>query len=231
MSGGDQTTESFLVETRVHGRYLVRSAANGEATDAAGAPVLVGFHGYAENAERHLQALVLIPAISTWHVVAVQALHPFYNPKTGEVLASWMTKLDREEAIADNIAFVGRVVGDALGRLEVEGPLVFAGFSQGTAMAYRAAFGAGRDCHAVVALAGDLPPELRSAEDGRVPPKVLIGRGTRDEWYDEAKMESDVARLESMGSEVETCVFDGGHEWGAEFLSACARFLRSLTAS
>ncbi|MDH3745102.1 MAG: phospholipase [Acidobacteriota bacterium] len=229
MSIGDQTTESFLVEARVRGRYLVRSAV--EAEDHSGAPVLVGFHGYAENAERHLQALVLVPAISTWHVVAVQALHPFYNPKTGEVVAGWMTKLDREEAIADNISYVDRVVTDALGRLTVDGPLVFAGFSQGTAMAYRAALGTSHKVGAVVALAGDLPPEIHPGESATGPEKVLIGRGTQDEWYDEAKMESDVARLESMGSKVETCVFDGGHEWGTEFLSACATFLRSLSKS
>ena len=42
--------------------------------------------------------------------IAVQALHSFYVPKTGEVVASWMTKLNRDEAIADNLEYVRRVV-------------------------------------------------------------------------------------------------------------------------
>ena len=222
MSDSDQALEVWHVETTVHGRYLARAAAESQA-----ASVLVGFHGYAENADRHLQALVEIPGLSAWHLVAVQALHPFYNARTGEVLASWMTKLDREQAIADNVAYVDRVVTDALARLPAEGSVAFVGFSQGTAMAYRAAAGASQACDAIVALAGDLPPEIHPGESS-LPRRILIGRGTQDEWYDEAKMESDVARLQSMGSDVETCVFEGGHHWSAEFNSVCSRFLRSL---
>ena len=47
-----------------------------------------------------------------------------------------MTRQDREAAIADNIDYVDRVV--AATRTAAE-PLVFAGFSQGVAMAFRAA--------------------------------------------------------------------------------------------
>jgi hypothetical protein len=62
------------IETRVHGRYLVRT---GPGTGAAG--LLVGFHGYAEDAAIHLHALSAIPEIDRWLIVSVQALHPFYT--------------------------------------------------------------------------------------------------------------------------------------------------------
>ena len=223
MSESDQGVEVRPARAEVQGRYLLRRAAG----DGA-APILVCLHGYGENAERLLEAVVEVPVASAWHLVAIQALHPFYNPRTGEVLASWMTKLDREEAIRDNITYVGRVVGEVKNELapgDADRPLVFLGFSQGTAMAYRAAFGGGHDCAGVVALAGDFPHEIMPREGG-AHPRVLIGRGTEDEWYDEAKMENDLARLSAFDVEVETCVFDAGHEWTPEFRSCCADFLR-----
>ncbi|MCP4203984.1 MAG: phospholipase [bacterium] len=209
------------VATQVHGRALLRHAS------VSPAPLLVGFHGYGENAERLLEAIVEIPGISKWHVVVVQALHPFYNSKTGEVVASWMTKVDRDLAIQDNIKYVARALDEAKKSLDLEEPTAFLGFSQGTAMAYRAAGAAGHGCDGLIALAGDAPVEIAD-ESAQALSRVLIGRGTADTWYDEAKMESDVARLQGRGTRVETCVFEGGHEWTAQFRRAARDFLQSL---
>ena len=92
------------IVTSVHGTYLLE-------VPPSPAGCLVGFHGYGENAERHLAELRRIPGAAGWALCAVQALHPFYN-RQGEVIASWMTRFNREEAIADNIAFVGGVVAE-----------------------------------------------------------------------------------------------------------------------
>ena len=209
--------------TSVHGRYLVRGP-------GGSAPLLVGFHGYAEDAARHLQALDRIPGVERWRRVAVDALHPFYERKTGEVVGSWMTRRDRELAIADNLRYVGRVVEAARGDGDGssgERPLVFAGFSQGVAMAFRAAAGAGHPCHGLIVNGGDVPPELAAAEGLALPP-VLLGRGRRDEWYPAAQAERDVALLRSRAIPVRCVVFDGGHEWAAEFAQAAGQFLAAV---
>src|SRR2546426_10422321 len=52
-----------VIEARVHGRYLVRSASDREA-----AGLLVGFHGYAQDAAIHLNALSAIPDVHAWLV-------------------------------------------------------------------------------------------------------------------------------------------------------------------
>jgi predicted esterase len=197
-----------LVETRIHGRCLTRLTDNPAGT-------LIGFHGYAENAERHARELVRIPGADRWSVIAVQALHPFYVPKTGEVVANWMTSLNREEAIADNLEYVRRVVAS----VSVRRPLVFLGFSQGAAMAYRAA--AAIECDGVIVLGGDVPPDVDAAS---LPP-ALLGRGTRDEWYTAEKFEKDISFLPGA----KTVVFDGGHEWTEEFRIAAGEFLASLS--
>jgi predicted esterase len=207
------------IAAAVHGHYWVRPAAGG-----APAPWLVGFHGYGENAESLLAAADQIPGAASWHLASVQALHPFYT-RRGDVVAGWMTRFDRELAIADNTAYAAKAVEALRGELATSGAPVFAGFSQGVAMAYRAA--AAVPCRGLVALAGDVPPEV----DVRRLPPVLIGRGLGDTWYDEAKMSADLERLEAAGVSVETCVFEGGHEWTADFRRAVARFLARTAAS
>jgi len=210
------------IAATTHGRYLVAAA------DAPGpAPLLVGFHGYGEHAERHLAELDRIPGSERWTRVAVQALHRHYSESRRHVVGSWMTRQDRELAIADNVAYVRDVVGAVRREYETTGALVCCGFSQGVAMAYRAGLRAGRVCRGIIALAGDVPPELRSDPALAWPP-VLVGRGRLDAWYTQEKMDADLAFLGGTGSPAIPLVFDGGHEWTDEFRAEAGRFLSGL---
>jgi predicted esterase len=202
----------------VHGRYLLEIP-----PEPQGLPLVVGFHGYGENAEKSLDELRRLPGASRWVLCAAQALHPFYN-RTGDVIASWMTRQQRERAIVDNIRYVSSVVTEVKRELPISERLVYLGFSQGAAMAYRAAAGSGHACQGVIVLGGDVPPELADRKLEGFPP-VLLGRGASEEWYDAAKMEHDVELLRGKGVEVHPCVFQGGHEWTDEFRAAAGRFL------
>jgi len=217
----EERREERHIATLVHGRFLVEAPA-----DPAGCPLLVGFHGYGETADKSLEELRKIPGAAQWVLCAVQGLHPFYN-RTGDVIASWMTRQDRELAIADNIRYAASVVAEMQRTLPVSGRLAFLGFSQGAAMAYRAAAGSGHACHGVVVLGGDVPPELETRDLGLFPP-VLLGRGSSEEWYDAAKMEHDVELLRRKSIDVRPLVFTGGHEWTNEFRAAAGTFLREV---
>src|SRR5919198_5861209 len=92
------------IEARTHGRFLVRVP-----SVAPPWPLLVGFHGYAETAGDHLEALQTIPGTERWLLVAVQGLHRFYT-RSDRVVASWMTREDRELAIGDNVDYVSHVL-------------------------------------------------------------------------------------------------------------------------
>jgi predicted esterase len=199
-----QHTEHTIAAT-THGRFLVRN----------GPPerLLIGFHGYGENADIHLDDLTAIPGTDQWTVVAIQALNRFYIHRTDETAGCWMTRQNRELAIADNIAYVRSVVAT----FPQPKTLVFAGFSQGVAMAYRAA--ASIRCDGVIVLGGDLPPDVTA----NLPP-VLVGRGTKDDWYTQEKLEKDLKFLQSI-TQVTSCVFEGRHEWTDEFRAAASRFL------
>jgi predicted esterase len=168
-----------------------------------------------------MSVLESIAGADRWLLVAVQGLHRFYT-KGGDVVASWMTKEDRELAISDNVAYVGAVLDAVRAECSTRAPLVFIGFSQGTAMAFRAA--AHFSAAGLIVVGADVPPDVASGTSVPLPP-VLYGRGRRDDLYSAEFHAKDVAALERMGARVETVTYEGAHELSADFLSAVARTL------
>lgn len=213
-------TEVRTLRAETQGRYLVETARE----PGAGGDLLVGFHGYGQHAEHLLQDLRRIPGAEGWTLVSVQALHRFYSRHTQEVVGSWMTSLDREQAIEDNLAYLDRVL-EALRAEGHRGRLVFAGFSQGAAMAWRAT--AHTSCHGLLVLGGDLPPDVAGLPDLTLPP-TLLGRGEGDTFYPAPQLEQDLARLADRGFNPKVVRFEGGHEWAPGFLEAAGSFLRDL---
>jgi len=199
--------ETHLISATTHGRYLVRPSS---------ARFLVGFHGYGQTAEIQMRDMEKIPGAEGWTLVSVQALHPFYA-REGKVGACWMTPLDREEAIADNILYVQRVMETFPERER----LVFAGFSQGVAMAWRAATNI--PCDGIISLSGDVPPDITAP---KLPP-ALLGRGKYENWYSEENLKKDLSFIDGR-SDVTTCVFTGGHEWTDEFRAVAGEWLKRL---
>ena len=208
------------IRVQTHGRYLV------EPPSASGpAPMLVGFHGYAESPEVQLDRLRAIPGAEHWLCVSIQGLHRFYQRRTVDIVSSWMTRQDRELAIADNVAFVSEVVDAARGEWPHTSTVIFAGFSQGVAMAYRAAAAAKPAVAGVISVGGDVPPELDAAMLSRVP-AALLCRGKQDLLYEKSTYENDLRRLQEAGSDVRPIEFDGGHEWAADVLRVASQFLQ-----
>jgi predicted esterase len=208
-----------IVAATVHGRYLAIPPATSKP-----APVLAGFHGYAEDAEAQLERLRAIPEGRRWICVSIQALHRFYERRTERVIASWMTRQDRELAIADNLAYVATCLDAVFAEWPTIPKVVFAGFSQGVAMAFRAAVNTTRGVAGVIAVGGDVPPELSPDALKRVS-AALIARGTSDDWYTKKKFGDDERRLRDCSVNVRALEFNGGHEWSSEVVSAASGFL------
>ena len=205
----------------MHGRYLVQPPGG-----PLPAPMLVGFHGYGESAEEMVDRLRSIEGADRWLIVSIQALNRFYHRRTNAVIAGWMTRQDRELAIADNLEYVGAVVDSVAQEWKSVPPVVFAGFSQGVAMAFRAAAALRHDSCAVVAAGGDVPPELDPESLRRIG-AVLLCHGRGDEWYTRDKWEADLNRLRHAGVRTEPVEFGGGHEWSADVRHAAADFLEA----
>jgi predicted esterase len=202
------------VPARTHGRVLLREVARPSL-------VVTGFHGYMENAEIQMDRLAGLPASDRWTLIAVQGLHRFYRGRSEEVVASWMTRQDRELMIDDNVEYANEV----LDRVRVPGvPVVTTGFSQGAAMAYRAGVRARQPVAAIVAVGGDIPPELLADSHALFPP-VFIVRGDKDDWYTPEKLKKDLAALRARSVEAEVFVHVGGHEWTPHVSTAVSTFI------
>ena len=206
-----------VVETATHGRYLLEGPA--DATT-----LVAGFHGYGETAEVQMERLRRLPGASDCLLASVQSLHLFYT-KANEVVGSWMTRLGREHAIADNARYVAAVVADVRRRCPAVDRVVYAGFSQGVAMAYRAAARAGHPGDGVLAIGGDLPPDVADDPTAHLPP-VLLARGLGDEWFTDAKLQRDLETLRARRVPVESVVFEGGHEWPEPMFASASELLR-----
>ena len=217
MDSHDILTTAIAATT--HGRVLTKRA-----PQPLG--VLAGFHGYYENADIQLGRLAAIPGAEAWTLVSIQGLHRFYRARTEDVVASWMTKQDRELAIADNIAYVDAAMAAALHGVALS-PLVCAGFSQGVAMAFRAGVRGRARTSGIIAVGGDVPPELLADAEARFPP-VLLVRGAQDDYYPRHQFDGNAAALRSRGADVTTVVVEGMHDWTAEVSEAAGAFLRRL---
>jgi predicted esterase len=194
--------------------------------------MLVGFHGYAEDAEAQLERLRAIPESTGWLTVSIQGLHRFYQRRTDRVVASWMTRQDRELAIADNIAYVAKCIDAAAAEwptITTIPTIVFAGFSQGVGMAFRAAVNSTHSVAGVIAAGGDIPPELTPDALKRVN-AALIARGRSDDPYPKEKFADDQRRLRECSVSVRALEFNGGHEWSGEVVAAASHFLRDITS-
>jgi predicted esterase len=209
--------EVLSIAATTHGRVLVRRA-------AAPRGILAGFHGYLENAAIQLARLESIPGADQWTLVSVQGLHRVYRGRTSDVVASWMTSQDREDMIADNVAYVAAALNAVTGG--ASGPVVYGGFSQGVAVAFRAAVRLG-GAAGIVAVGGDVPPELLADESAAFPAALLV-RGEKDAWYTPVKHDADVAALRARGVSVESVVHGDGHEWTADVSAAAAGWLERL---
>jgi len=207
---------TLSIEAPAHGRVLVRDVDSPRG-------LLVGFHGYAETAETQLERLAAVPGTDAWTLVAAQGLNRFYRGRTQDVVAGWMTRQDRDDAIRDNVAYVDNVIEATRTGSE---PIVFAGFSQGVAMAFRAAVLGRAGASGVIAVGGDIPPELLAGSASASPfPRVLLIRGATDDWYTAKKLDADMSALRARGEEPEAFTHDGGHEWTADVAMAAGDFL------
>ena len=186
-------------------------------------------HGYGQLAGRFLRHFDPL-ADGSRLVVAPEGLSRFYlgsgagrNDKIG---ASWMTREDRLNEIADYIRYLDALHAEifrALGR--DPGRVRLLGFSQGTATVSRwATLGAVRPDRMIL-WGGEVPPDLDlvAAADALRRVRLILVAGDQDEYITGKVLARDEGRLREQGIPFETRRFSGGHELDAAVLGELAR--------
>jgi len=205
------------IETSINGNYLVQESLKKEKS-----PLLVGFHGYGESAEKQLDMLNKIPGMEKWILCSVQALHSFYNSKA-QIGYSWMTSADREYRIAENVEYINSVVREIKNLYKISNTTVLHGFSQGTSMAIRSAMLCDFTVSGVILLGGDIPLEFKVLDKVK---RILIARGNKDKFYAVSKWKNDVIRIKNSKVESKIVTFEGGHFGVDTYFNEAGEFLK-----
>jgi predicted esterase len=180
---------------------------------AAATEAWVVLHGYGQLASRFLRSVGAL-ATPGRLVVAPEGLSRFYlDAAGGKVGASWMTKEDRAEEIADYLAYLEQVRAALVPPV----PLTVLGFSQGVATAARWAVATTPAPIRLVCWGGLVPEELPPSRLASIRLTYVVGE--REEWAPPAAVEAQAASFRAAGVAVEVVRFDGGHEIRPEVLA------------
>lgn len=195
-----------------------RCAVRGPSDPAEATELWIVLHGYGQLAGEFLDGLRAIDD-GRRLLVAPEALSRFYDARSplerhadARVGASWMTREDRLEEIADHLGWLDRVHAHYTGAVAAGVPLTILGFSQGAAAASRwIARGGVAPAH-LICWGASVAPELPLG------PESLLGRtrctlvvGDRDRFVSAANLAAERDRLDAQGFRYAFETFEGGH--------------------
>lgn len=213
MTSSQQAPRIVTRPTRRTGRYALLGA---DATHAR--RVWIVLHGYAQLITRFARHFDGIVPPDTC-VVTPEGLSRFYidlpqpdGRHLQRVGATWMTREQREDDIADAMAWLDTVYDDVMGA-DQSRPLGLLAFSQGVATASRWMAHRALQPNAFVAWAGGLAHDV-SDDDLRAAlhrARVSVVRGDTDELVSEVQLHEQVARLHRLAPATAVVRFSGGH--------------------
>ena len=177
-------------------------------------------HGYRQTARRFARRFTAVDEPERI-VVVPEALSRFYvDPSPGRhgpehrVGASWMTREDRDNEIADYVAYLDALADEVTVTAPATRRRVVLGFSQGAHTASRWVVMGRADVPELVlwggGLATDLTPDALAA--GLEGVHVTFVRGTRDHHRVPREEAAQDALLEELGVPFRVLTFPGGHE-------------------
>ncbi|MFQ5605087.1 MAG: alpha/beta hydrolase [bacterium] len=183
-------------------------------------------HGYGQLAADFLKQFECLQKAQRL-LVAPEGLSRFYwQGFSGKVGASWMTREDRLQEIADYVRYLDAVYKEVVADIEHdEVKVVVLGFSQGTAAVCRWLMLGNAQADRLILWAGQIPPDLDLNQfrnlfrNGQL--SLVVGR--QDEIAKPELIAKEEARLNQHRIRYELLQFDGGHHIEAEVLKKLAQ--------
>ncbi len=174
--------------------------------------LIIALHGYGQHPRFFLQKLEVLAGNRSL-VVAPEGLHRFYTQgMSGRVGASWMTKEDRLNDIADQYTYFNQLLEQPHWNVAER---ILLGFSQGAAAAVRF-FCADEQQRftRLILWAGSFPPDLPLPENAErlnaVGIDVVIG--SADEFMQQNDVDDLVQRFEAANIRYRLHTFEGKHD-------------------
>jgi predicted esterase len=175
-------------------------------------------HGYGQLAGRFIENFTSIAQPGSLFV-APEGLHRFYidpPPRPAaqrRVGATWMTREDRDNDIADYVDYLDLLSAELTARAP-SARVRALGFSQGTATVLRWAVRGQATPAEVVLWAGEVPDDVDWTEGARklAQTRIRAIRGSRDENVPATVFQRNLETLKQVGLSYQMHEFDGGHK-------------------
>ena len=190
--------------------------------------VWIVLHGYGMLSEYFVKKFECIIDETTL-VIAPEATNRFYlGNNYNRVGASWMTKLDREQEISDNILFLDKlfsIIKKEIGHDNFK--LNTLGFSQGGPALVRWLMSNKLNTNSLILWGSDIPKDSLVTENksrwNSINLKIVIGKN--DEYINEEKKQEFVGVVKSYGLKYELIEYEGSHKIIEEELKKIANSL------
>lgn len=180
--------------------------------------IIIACHGYAQLANYFLKWFEPFQLKNTV-IIAPEGLSRFYwNGFSGNVVASWMTKVDREDDIKDYVNYLDQVVSSLQIKDNIK--LTAFGFSQGGATVCRWVTQSKHKFHNLILWAAVFPEDIavKSLEKSISTP-VQILFGDKDQFYNLEQVENLKNKLKTIEKSIDFTIFDGAHKIYSEPLN------------
>jgi predicted esterase len=174
-------------------------------------------HGYGMSAISMLKSVgVANKKDLLW--VAPEALSRFYwNGFSGPVVASWMTKDDRENEIRNYVNYLN-ALNDKINTNQK--PINILGFSQGVATACRWLAHSPLTCNKIVLWAGEPPPDIDYHQIKHKFKKMFVVYGNQDPFIQSTQIDKMNVVFEQAKIDFNRITFEGKHELNNEVIES-----------
>lgn len=177
-------------------------------------------HGFAQMAGdfiREFEPLALLDC----RIIAPEALNRFYaRGFDGKVVATWMTREDREAEIADYVAYLDGLYNQETNTLNTVAVKHILGFSQGATTVCRWVAARKPSFHHLWLCSGDLPHDLdwQAFVEAMQGKKLHMVIGINDPLIPADRKESTMLKIKEYGLNYELHEFNGAHVLNMEIL-------------
>ncbi|HHS95640.1 MAG TPA: phospholipase [Phaeodactylibacter sp.] len=172
-------------------------------------------HGYGQLASRFIQQFQLFDLKENF-ILAPEGFHRFYwKGFTGDVVASWMTKLDRLDDIADYTSFLQQLYAEYIALLPPDVEIILFGFSQGCATQCRWINACRPHFQRLILWGGVIPEDIdyKPLLPYLANKEIIFAYGDKDPFLNiENRIARHIALAKEKGLRMKTWQYEGKHE-------------------
>ncbi|PRY86601.1 alpha/beta hydrolase [Mongoliibacter ruber] len=176
--------------------------------------IIIALHGYGQLAEFFLRKLTPLFMEERVFVVPEATNYSYLEGFSGRVGANWMTRHERETAIANNHMYLNELLRAFLIKYQTPPKIKVLGFSQGAATATRWVSQLEEKVDTLILWGGGFAHDLvlEKTKSSLDQTKTYVVLGTNDDFITPETIQKQEEIIADLKLNVEKRFYDGGHD-------------------